>query len=142
MKINTYYLPALLLLLLFVTCRKPVAEVAPDFIGTWVGDGTYNTQQLHFIIIDGNSLGTYFHTAFKANYDKPDKNTKYKDGILKIGLKRVVILSEPEPFDTLLYPTATWNWPNAIQSPRILPELMMKVKIKDEDEPVVFFKLE
>jgi len=78
--------------LIFTNCGKKVVKGNTDFIGNWSGsDATYN----YTVKIDNDSNGEYKKCSGLLSCSETKGTARIKNGVLKIGLKKLNIDREP-----------------------------------------------
>lgn len=75
------------LLIGFQSCKK-VDSTNPDFIGLWTGA---TTSKDYVIDIESNSEGRYQESNGLLNSDEWEGKARYKNGKLKIGMKKLEV---------------------------------------------------
>jgi hypothetical protein len=74
-----------------VSCRK-VTKTHPEFVGFWsVNDGGV----LYVIDIDNEGEGRYQESSSIMSAKKWEGPTRFKNGVLKIGIKKLNVDKEP-----------------------------------------------
>lgn len=93
-KILTFSLLIGLIMLTSISCKK-VTKTNPEFIGFWSTsvDGTN-----YVIDIDSEGLGRYSESSGALNGSEWEGSTRFKNGVLKIGIKSLAVDKEPYVF--------------------------------------------